>query len=248
MHTPMGGFSLEFLDSDNHVGAMVVGGVSSGPSGLNYEDYRLGLGDRDSGDPVRMTAKYFSLSVQLRGPPPRPRPTFSVTGRADGRGSALAGIPRLAADELLVLRGFAIQTLRGNHHLRAVGVRHLRERNAISVTFADDSPEDDGFAFSVHYLVVLHASRTGRTRNPYFEGPFQQRFRFTESANVRKSEPGVAMLSGFTFRFADNDHHLRKIAIDPEPLDSFGVTFTDDERDHAVDGFLEYVLAIPYIW
>ena len=56
------------------------------------------------------------------------------------------------------------------------------------------------------------------------------------------------MLSGFTFRFADNDHHLRKIAVDLEPLDSFDVTFTDDERDNPVDGFIEYVLAKPYIW
>jgi hypothetical protein len=76
----------------------------------------------------------------------------------------------------------------------------------------------------------------------------QQRFRFTESARIRKSVPGVAMLSGFTFRFADNDHHLRKIGIDLEPLDSFDVAFTDDERDNPVDGLIEYVLARPYLW
>ncbi len=237
----MGGFNLEFLNSDHHIGTLRVGGMHSGSAG--HQSYLLAFGDRDSGisgretDPTRMTAKYFGLRAT----------TLTVAGTANRRASTLAPIPRLAADELLVLRGFEMHTLEGNHNIRGVGVRHLRWRNAISVTFSDDSPDDDGFTFVIHYLVLLHASRTGRRRNPHFEGPFQQYFRFTESARIRKTHRGVAMLSGFTFRFADNDHHLRKIAIDLEPLDDFDVTFTDDERDNPVDGFIEYVLAIPYI-
>ena len=49
--------------------------------------------------------------------------------------------------------------------------------------------------------------------------------------------------AGFNFRFEDRDHHLRKIAVDLEPDRRIDVTFTDDERSHAVDCFIEYVTA-----
>jgi len=243
----LGGFSLEFLNSDHHVGSLRVGGVTSDREGrvAGWRDFLLGFNDHDAGisgsesDPVRMTAKYFRMG---------PLPTFTVSGTGTASGSGLARIPRLRSDEIVVLRGFEIAARGDNHHIRSVGVRYLRWRDAFSVNFNDDSPADDSFSFSIHYFVLIHASRTGRRRNPHFEGPVQQTFRFTESTTMLKRLPGVALLSGFSFRFRDSDHHLRKIAVDLEPVDSLSVTFTDDDRNHPVDCFVEYVLARPYIF
>ena len=91
------------------------------------------------------------------------------------------------------------------------------------------------------YSVVIHVDRTGTTTSRYFEGPFSQDLNFTNTAPVAKVFPGLSILSGFDFQFDDSDHHLRKIAIDPSSLETFQITFTDDERDNAVTSFIEYI-------
>ena len=75
----MGGFSLEFLNSDHHVGSLRVGGVPHDGMGRvsSWRDYLLGFNDHDAGisgretDPVRMTAKYRQLAAL---------PTFTTSG------------------------------------------------------------------------------------------------------------------------------------------------------------------------
>jgi len=76
----------------------------------------------------------------------------------------------------------------------------------------------------------------------YFTGPYSETFEFTKSSRINKHIRGFRLLSGFDFRFNDHDHHIRKIAIDPVSDEQFAVTFTDDERDNAVSGWIEYII------
>ncbi|MCB1863912.1 MAG: hypothetical protein KDG50_00650 [Chromatiales bacterium] len=241
----LGGFDLRFTNSDHHVNQMIVGGVTSGRSLEDYDSYLIGLSDGDSndplgsGDPISAWAKWVNLGA---------RPTFAASGRSNGRGRATVRIPELNDDELFVLRGFSIMGARGrNHHLRQLGVRHLRRSHSIEVSFADDSAGDDSFSFSVLYTVVQHARLTGTRITPHFFGPFSTTFVFTEQTTTPKPVRGFSLLSGFHFEFDDHDHQFRRITIDPVSHTAFEVWFTDDERDNRVSASLDYVLMMGYI-
>ena len=235
----LGGFNLEFTNSDHHINTMIVGSVASDGTTHDYDSYLLGFSDNDhasvlgSADPTNMWAKYFSIGAG---------PTFSASGSGRGNATVRVSTVRIDADHLLLLRGFLIQAAAGsNHNLRRVAIRHHRARGAILVSFHDDSAGDDEFSYNVLYTVVRLANTSGRRADYYFTGPYAESFEFTESAGVNKRIPGFSLLSGFDFRFNDHDHHIRKISIDPISEAQFGVTFTDDERDNAVSGWIEYV-------
>ena len=236
----MGGFSLEFNNSDNHIGGLTVGGVTyNGEGTASYQAYLFRFGDQDGGDPYNLSAKYIDLGAE---------PTLTARGRGVTGGAMRAAIPPLGENDLFVLRGFDISAPRGrNHHIRTVGVRFDYRTNTISVTFRDDSPSDDRFSFEVHYFVVPHVNATGPRHNPHFEGPFTETFSFINSTTEAKSNPGIALLAGFEFSYDDHDHHLKKIAIDLEPNDQIRATFTDDERDNSVSASIDYVLVKPFI-
>jgi hypothetical protein len=235
----LAGFNLEFTNSDHHINSLIVGSVASDGTTSDYDSYLLGFSDNDhasllgDADPTNMWAKYFSIGAG---------PTFSARGA--GIGNQTIAVPTVAtgADDILVLRGFAIRAASGsNHNLRRLAIRHNSAGNSLSVSFHDDSASDDEFTFSVLYTIVRRANTSGIRADYYFTGPFAQDFEFTNTAMVNKDLPGFSLLSGFDFRFNDSDHHIRKVAIDPISNEQYNVTFTDDERDNPVSGWIEYV-------
>jgi hypothetical protein len=235
----LGGFCLEFSNTDHHVNSLIVGGVTSDGTLRDFDSYLLGFSDNDhasllgTSDPVDLWAKVYPVG---------PGPTFVASGSGTGSGEVSVPVTAFADDDLFYLRGFSfLARNHTNHHIRRIAIRHDKATSMIRVVLHDDSPDDDEFRFSVLFSSVLHANRTGRTASRYFEGPFHQSLDFTNTARVNKVMPGLSILSGFDFRFDDNDHHLRKVAIDPVSLEQFAVTFTDDERDNRVSGALEYI-------
>lgn len=237
----LGGFNLEFTNSDHKIHSIIVGHVtSSGEAGQNYDTYLLEFVDADAGtpagnrDPVNLWAKILPLDPGL---------TFSVSGVSSGSERVTVPVAPINEDHLFLLRGFLIQT-RGetNHNLRRLAIRHDKSSNTVSCIFRDDSPNDDGFAFHLLYSVVPKANTGPERAEFYFTGPYQCETEFIESTLVNKPRPGFSVLSGFDFEFQDSDHHIRKISIDPISDQQFSLTFTDDERDNPVSAWIEYAV------
>lgn len=110
----------------------------------------------------------------------------------------------------------------GNHHIRELGIQYDPESSSVEVTFANNSPRDDNFRFDVFYFFAPTQSNVHFCR-----GPYSQEFRFIRDVHLRKISPGYSLLSGFHFRFEDDDHHFRRIAIDPMSRERFFVSFME---------------------
>lgn len=118
-------------------------------------------------------------------------------------------------------------------------MRYNQITSAIRVNFLDNSPDDDEYDFLVRYF-VLKRNCTGRWL--CLRGIYTDSFIFSNTTNYRKTHPGKALLAGFKFHFMDNDHHIRRIAIDVEPGDEITVAFTDSENNHRVRADIDYVI------
>lgn len=230
-------FDLAYLNGDHHVQTLIAGGKTGEPS-----SFLLGLGDGDNGllgnqrDPVELKAVYYPIN-----PPHLTRTSErSISGTSSNRQNSIVSIPRLAADEVFVLRGFEFQGTPGrNHHLRKVGVRYHSIRSEIRVDFVDDSPQDDRYAYIIRYFIL---KRGDHPRGLNLRGVYSQSFEFTDSARIPKTNRGNALLAGFNFEFKDGDHHLRRIAVDVQPTNEIGVVFTDSQTNHGVKASVDYVV------
>ena len=230
-------FDLAYLNGDHHVQTLIAGGKTGEPS-----SFLLGLGDGDNGvlgnqrDPVDLKAVYYPIS-----PPHLTRSSErNISGSSSNRQNSIVTIPRLASDEIFVLRGFEFQGMPGrNHHLRKVGVRYHATRSEIRIDFLDDSPQDDTYSYIIRYFIL---KRGIDPRGLYLRGIYSQTFDFTGSARVPKTRRGNALLAGFNFEFRDGDHHLRRIAVDVQPLNEIVVAFTDSQANHRVKASIDYVI------
>lgn len=238
----MGGFNLEFSNSDHKLDSLIVGDTTgSDPSGTNYRSYLLQLTDGDAGTPVgggdsvNLWAKVLNVNPGL---------TYSVSASGDASGQAVVPVSPVDEDHIFVLRGFAIRTPIGdsNHNLRRLAIRHDRDLNTVTCIFRDDSPNDDDFSFILRYSIVLNRTRRPAEAEQYFTGPYEVSSDFVETTEVSKPVAGISVLSGFDFQFKDSDHHLRQICIDPVSKEKFKLTFTDDERDNPVSAWVEYAI------
>jgi len=100
---------------------------------------------------------------------------------------------------------------------------------------------DHGYPGALVVTGVQRDNTSGIRADYYFTGPYAQDFEFTDTALINKDLPEFSLLSGFDFRFNQGDHHIRTVAVDPISWDQYNVTFTDDERDNPVSGWIEYV-------
>lgn len=238
-------FDARFTNGDHHLKRLIIGGKTSDGRGIHDENsFLLQLSDLDDGawgegsDTVDIRIGYvnFGDSPYLEG-----GGSFSVSGRGRRRHDVSVAVPEISSDEVIVLRGFQFSGLTSsNHHIRTVQVRYFTDPSEFIVRFRDDSPDDDEYAFTVHYLVLK--TKKEERYNFWLDGIHTQRVEFVKEATVRKEVPGMALLSGFSFQFLDGDHHIRRIAVNVEDRDSIFVCFTDDERDNPVLGFVDFTV------
>lgn len=232
-------FECRYLNSDHHVHNLRVGGM------VEDSQYILMLTDHDYGvsggehDRVHLKARYFFISplyLSSEG-------VQTASGTSSNQQGNRITLPRPDASDLFVLRGFEFVGAPGrNHHLRHIEVRYNYVASELVVNFIDDSPHDDSYSWYVHYMFLK--SRCEIPLNYCFEGPNTLQFILTNRGSRSIPNKGRALLSGFSFRFLDGDHHLKHIAIDLYPLDQITVTFTDHERTHAVEAVIDYIKVI----
>lgn len=230
-------FDLTYLNGDHHVQTLMAGGKTG-----DSNSFLLGLGDGDNGilgnerDPVDLKAIYYAISA----PHLTPGSERSISGSSSNRQNSNVAIPRLAEDEIFVLRGFEFQGTPGrNHHLRKVGVRYNSIRGEIRIDFVDNSPQDDRYTYTIRYFVL----KRWCDRNWLcLRGIYSQTFEFINSASILKTNRGNALLAGFNFEFMDDDHHLRRIAVNVQPMNEIAVAFTDSEANHRVKASIDYVV------
>lgn len=236
-------FDFQFLNGDHHIKSILVGGKTSGEGGETPDSYLFGWGDEDYGISGRADdrAAYKIIYYAIRPPHLFSSSERSISGTSTNRLNNIVSIPRLAADEIFVLRGFEFWGAAGrsNHHLRSIEVRYDTGMNAIRVNFIDNSPQDDQYGFTIRYFVL---KRNCGGSWLCLKGIFTDSFVFTNTVRRPKSHQGNALLSGFKFRFMDNDHHIRRIAIDVEPRAELMVAFTDSENNHRVEVDIDYVI------
>jgi len=195
-----------------------VGGKTSGAYGVAPDSYLFGWGDEDYGISGRSgdRAEYKIIYYTIGSPHLFSSSERSIRGTSTNRLNNIVSIPRLTEDEIFVLRGFEFWGAAGrsNHHLRSMEVRYDMGISAVRVNFIDNSPQDDQYGFLIRYFVL---KRNCNSRWLCLKSIFTDSFVFTNTVRRAKSHPGNALLSGFNFRFLDNDHHIRRIAIDVEP-------------------------------
>lgn len=235
-------FDFQFLNGDHHIKSFLVGGKTYGEDGETPDSYIFGWGDEDYGISGRADdrAAYKIIYYAIRPPHLFSSSERSISGTSTNRLNNIVSIPRLAEDEIFVLRGFEFWGAlgRSNHHLRSIEVRYDMSMSAIRVNFIDNSPQDDQYGFTIRYFVLKRNCISGRL---CLKGIFTDSFVFTNTVRRTKSHQGNALLSGFKFRFLDNDHHIRRIAIDVEPRAELMVAFTDSENNHRVEADIDYV-------
>jgi hypothetical protein len=231
----LSGFRLRFSDNDHKIKFISVGGTTAEDT-MPHHDYTLGLYDHsvidDSEDVFEGWSKVLDLGTLTEE---------FVKGTFESRGTVSLRIPPIQSGESFILRGFSItQTRENDHNLRKIAVRLNASRNAIVVTFEDNSPRDDGFECKVVFGRVINTSQ-GYNMRTQFSEPFTIEKTFTKSTSIAKELSGKTLLTGFSFEFLDTDHFIREIKIDPEDNDKFEVVFTDNEEDNPVKVILDYV-------
>lgn len=237
-------FSLEYLNGDHHVSTIMVGGLSSGASGPDFDSFLLGFNDDDYGpfgteaaDPVAMSVEFYDL----QGIAPR-----MVTSGHDLDGVARLEIDELLPGETLVLGGFTFQTDGPNHQIRVLRITPFPEAGYIEVEYRDDSPSDDLYFASVVYSVIPAERYVGSGMSPSFDGPHAASFPFLDT-DSRSRGLGVALIHSFDLQFRTGDRNLERVAVD---LTGGGTTatFRDGDpsaTDDLVDFDVEYVRVFP---
>lgn len=250
-HIPgMVGFDYKFLNGDHHIAQIIVGSYTYNNEGVRGEDaYLMSYSDKDSGvfgneghDPCDLKGYYWNLR--------RLEPSFgpfiaqTLRGRVSGVATLDLNVSDVGPDDLVFLRGFEIKAPsgRGNHHLRAIGVRYVREEQVFRITFNDNSPRDDEFFGAVHYFVVPHYRKSGTDLPLFFSGPFSRELEFKKEITISKdANQGVTLLSGFHFEFQKDDRHIERIAIDLRDIKKIHAGFSAHNPDRSVKAVIDYV-------
>lgn len=242
------GFDHQFDEGDHHLAEFAAGGMTSGDSGFDERSYLLMFGDQDygpigveGGDPRSMWADYYDLSGV--GPDFAIGRALAVAGERRGSGELLLPIPPLMDDETVFLRGFNLFNAFGtsNHHIRAMGIRFDTANHAWRVTFRDNSPSDDAFSADVFYFRVKREAPGMPADSLRFSEIRTVSREFRGSTTLPKGGiQGHTLLAGFHFEFSENDHHIRKIAVDLRDIRRVGMTFKDNDTPR-VRGTVDYV-------
>ena len=177
-------------------------------SGSDHELKRAGV----LHDPIGQTRVFFSdddgkelfrSQVQFQALPAGTR--VLAASRRQCRGTCAVRIAAPAPGEVFVLRGFLVERTGGDTHLRELTIRPRPGDRAVDVTFADNgSPE---FHVELLYAYVPKAW-VAATRSAKLDKRRSGSFlHFADTTDRRR------VLQGFSMKFNNGDHHVRKLQI-----------------------------------
>ncbi len=226
-------FLYRFPDGDKHIASFTLEmrrinddvPPRIDPDGRHGE-YIFGLRDKDAGERIFGRLSWVDVFD-----------VASVTSTSWGRGlvgrQALSIDPPIDPDHVFVLAGFSFSERESDHHIRSIGIFPPESGGAqLEIEFQDNSPQDDNYSAAV----MFHRIPRNRVRVP---SPVVFTNVAGESSQPR--EPGVALLTGFSFRFLDDDHHLKEFGVDLSD-NNVRVTFRDNDPDRRFRAEVHYVI------
>jgi len=170
------------------------------------------LSDRTRNTQFRFYVSYFPLPEGSRS---------MQTAKAGCRRTCSMSIARPASNEIFVLRGFLVRRINGDDNLQKLAVLPKANQGRVDVTFTGKN--NAPFNTEIQYAYVSRR---------WLDGPYvtniQDRKRYT-TLYFGKREPGRALLQGFSFEFANGDHQIHVIKLNPanEKDDSWSAAFDD---------------------
>ena len=238
-------FRAKFFEKDHHLKNLVVAGrprlsdstVDPNRLVFSLSDANSDLEeDREDTNEIGIHYANFFDSPYLEGGGFR-----TVRGTGNGRNMLSVPIPPPGPDHLVVLSGFEFRGKpETDHHIREIQIRYIPSTNSFRVRYRDNSPDDDSYTVDIHYLLLR--KELDYEANFVLKDAHTQSINFTKEATVIKEVPGRGLLSGFSFRFKDDDHHIRCMEVNVKERDEIFVCFSDDEEDNPVEAIIDYVI------
>ncbi|MEO1136701.1 MAG: hypothetical protein AAFW68_08835 [Pseudomonadota bacterium] len=208
-------FDFEFTGNDRPPREFAVGSQGPGSAAsATSRRFALDLLDGDGNDRLRASARFAYYSESWRALRGIRDPAIGVERTVSRRGcrsSCWLDIPDYErTNTRLVLTGFRFRYPGGENHLREVTI-WPDFRRSLRATFKDDDGAEN-FDVSVSY-VLMPMDWFDHSLIPYtnvVDGPAETiRLPLYWADNV-------AVMGGFSFRYADGDEHIKRLRVDTD--------------------------------
>lgn len=182
-------------ESDGHIGRIVISPRESPREGLT--SYLIEFADNDRSETSRTEFKFVDLA-SLGDLANR-----ESVGQGGLQGTATVNARSPRPDQTALLAGFSFtRDGGGDHHMREIAI--IPSAGSYSVAFRDDSPNDDTYSAVINPVFVPNANIVSR---------HSERFEDVIGSLDVPREPGQAALRGFSFKYLNSDHHIRKLEV-----------------------------------
>ena len=125
--------------------------------------------------------------------------------------------------------GFNVKCLSGDRHIKQLKIHE--DNGALTVAYRDQNiDDDDSFVLELlwTYIPRSHFSQIGESSG-------------TAHRDLSSPIPvGKAVLRGFSFTYASDDHHLAQIKLLPDLTGSVSIAFRDEDGHEDFDWVYEW--------
>jgi hypothetical protein len=210
-------FFFQFTNDDHHLTAISI--TPDRPQGKIFLQFQDKNGDDD----------YFYKVIHRIVNDSRVQ-QFSTSSDICSENVCTVELPKPAGDFIFVLIGFSLRFTGDDHHVKVVDI-HER-RGSLSVTFRDKQTAPPPiFLWDVQYAYVPRDLFVELGRS---DG------RGDRGGAGRDISAGPSVICGFSFRFVDDDHHLRDIGVTTPDNGRVEVFYEDHNSDDAFNWSVDW--------